>query len=69
MGLDVLSEPLMRDIMKCIICGKTPKKEAYYNIGNMTVTICEEHIDELVVFPGEARDIYSKPGKIIQKNV
>ena len=55
--------------MKCIICGKNPKKEAYYNIGDMTVTICEEHIDDLLAFSHTGNYGYSKPGKLIQKNV
>ncbi len=35
--------------MRCVICGRKARDEIYYSIGDMTVSMCSRHLDEMII--------------------
>ena len=44
--------------MRCVICGRKPRDEIYYSIGEMTVSMCAEHLDDMLI---DSSAIVSRP--------
>ena len=50
--------------MRCVVCGRRPRDEMYYTIGDMTVSMCAEHLDDMVL---DSSAVIIQPARLVNK--